>query len=216
MILLFIWGQWNPVRSDGRQHLQEAAFIPHSPRCLPGHCPALPTSNHTHTAVGPCTPISARNQAMSAMGIRARWFLPSEMFKFCHPPSQGRCSEAGWFLQRDVNSMYFYNKRPTLMQGHHRGPGRKFLMRQNLETVLIYTWWFCNLWTRLSPPFSEQDDNLEINCFLLLQQRGLIALLAWAHKVTRNTYPPRPGASGETNSAKQKEGFGSVSRPLPR
>ena len=120
----------------------------------------------------------------------------------------------GLIIKRTVCN--FYNKCPFLMQGHHCGPERKFLMRQNLETMLIYTWWSCNLWTRLSLPFGEQDDNLASKCFLLLRQRGLIALLALAHKVTRNTYPPWPGASGESNGTKQKEGFGNNSQPLLR
>lgn len=102
------------------------------------------------------------------------------------------------------------------MQGHQRGPERKFLIRENWELVLIYTRYSHNLWTRLSSPFGEQDDNLVSKCLLLLQQRGLIALLALAQKVTRNMYPPQPGASGETNSAKQKERSNHVSLPLLR
>lgn len=108
----------------------------------------------------------------------------------------------------------FYNKCPFLMQGHHRGPEQKFLMRQKSETMLIYTWWSCNLWTRLSPPFGEQDDNLASKCFLLLQERGLIAQLALAGKVTRNRDPSWPGASGETKGTKQKEGFENTSLPF--
>lgn len=64
------------------------------------------------------------------------------------------------------------------------GDQRKFLMRQNLETMLIYTWQSCNPWTRLSLAFGEQDNLLVSECFLLPHWGGLTAIWAPAHKIT--------------------------------